>query len=150
MSDIRELYQQVILDHGRKPRCVGVMSNPSLMKQGFNPLCGDRLTLYIQASEGKITDVSFDGDGCAISMASASLMSEAIKGMTIEEAEELFELFHQMITEPNTSIDEDALGKLVVLKGVTEYPARVKCATLAWQTLRAAIQDDHQPVSTET
>ena len=88
MSDIRELYQQVILDHGRKPRCLGVMSNPTLMKQGFNPLCGDRLTLYIQASEGKITDVSFDGDGCAISMASASLMAEAIKGMSIEEEEE--------------------------------------------------------------
>ena len=150
MSDIRELYQQVILDHGRKPRCVGVLSDPSVVKQGFNPLCGDRLTLYIQESQGKIVDVSFDGDGCAISMASASLMAEAIKGASIQDAQDLFEAFHQMVLNTDVKPDEEALGKLIVLKGVTEYPARVKCATLAWQTLRAALQGDNQPVSTES
>ncbi len=150
MSGIRELYQQVILDHGRKPRCVGVLSDPSVVKQGFNPLCGDRLTLYIQESQGKIVDVSFDGDGCAISMASASLMAEAIKGASIQDAQDLFEAFHQMVLNTDVKPDEEALGKLIVLKGVTEYPARVKCATLAWQTLRAALQGDNQPVSTES
>ena len=150
MSDVRELYQQMILDHGRKPRRLGKLDDPSFIQEGFNPLCGDHLTLYIKEKDDRIIDVSFDGDGCAISMASASLMSEALIGLHLDKANDLFEAFHQMILQPHDGVETEMLGKLIVLKGVTEYPARVKCATLAWQTLKSALKGDKRPVSTES
>lgn len=150
MSDIRELYQQVILDHGRAPRNFGKCDAANHIKVGYNPVCGDQLTLYITEKNGVISGVVFDGVGCAISMASASLMSQALKGKTIDEADQLFESFHQLVTEhkdPTTL--KVQLGKLVVLAGVAEFPSRVKCATLAWHTMQAAIHDNQEPVSTE-
>jgi nitrogen fixation NifU-like protein len=150
MSDIRELYQQLIIDHGRKPRNFGVMEQPTVVKLGHNPLCGDELSLYLSINNNIIEDVKFEGRGCAISMASASLMTQAVKGMTLEAAHELFQQFYQVVKEHNHDpILLEKLGKLSVLRGVAEYPARVKCATLAWHTLEAGINNDNQPVSTE-
>ena|SRR3990167_1796896 len=148
MSDLRELYQELIIDHGRHPRNFGEMKNAGISKEGFNPLCGDRLTLFLNIEHGKIVDVSFHGSGCAISMASASLMTEALKGKTTAEAHILFDAFHLLVTS-GTESNMHLLGKLAVLKGVCEYPSRVKCATLAWHTAIAAIE--HQPgnISTE-
>lgn len=143
---MRELYQQMIIDHGRHPRNFHRLEQFNHMKVGNNPLCGDKLVLYVQEQNGVIEAVSFEGEGCAISMASASMMTEALKGKTIAEAEQLFEQFHQMITE---GADGDALGKLAVLAGVKDYPMRVKCATLAWHTVDAALHDDNNEVSTE-
>lgn len=148
MSEIRELYQQLILDHGRKPRNFGVLATATHIKQGFNPLCGDRLQLYLQIENNIIKKAQFDGDGCAISLASASMMTEALLGMTEEQADQLFELFHHGVT--SGECDEVALGKLHVLTGVAQYPARVKCATLAWQTLKAILTDEAGEVCTES
>lgn len=150
MSDLRELYQQLIIDHGRSPRNFGKCETANHIKDGYNPLCGDQLTLYIEEHDGVITNAMFEGQGCAISTASASMMTEAIKGKTIKEAEQLFENFHQLVTTGGDhALLKDKLGKLIVLAGVAEYPARVKCATLAWHTMQAALHDDEQPVSTE-
>lgn len=147
MSDLRELYQEVIIDHSRHPRNFREMPQANHHAEGFNRLCGDKLTLYLQLENDIIRDISFKGSGCAISTASASLMTEQLKGKTLPEAEKLFQTFHQLLTADNSSTDN--LGKLTVLSGVREYPARVKCATLAWHTLQAALRDENAPVSTE-
>ena len=148
MSDLRDLYQQVIIDHGRKPRNFGRLANANHVKEGYNPLCGDRLIIYLYEEDGLIREVSFEGSGCAISMASASLMTDALTGKTISEAELLFDYFHDLVTGANKTT-EDKLGKLAVLAGVSEYPMRVKCATLCWHTMLAAINDSKELVSTE-
>jgi len=147
MPDLRELYQEVIIDHSKHPRNFHDMTNANRHAEGFNRLCGDRLTLYLFMENGVIKDVSFKGVGCAISTASASLMTETLKGKTEQEAEILFEHFHQLLTTESAS--NEKLGKLAVLSGVREYPSRVKCATLAWHTLHAALANAQQPVSTE-
>jgi nitrogen fixation NifU-like protein len=148
-DDLRDLYQEVIFDHNRNPRNFRVMDNPNREVDGFNPLCGDRLTLYLRVADGIIQDASFQGSGCAISTASVSLMTEIIKGKTEQEAEELFELFHKMTTGEEGEVDLEAVGKLAVLAGVREYPSRVKCATLAWHTLDAALKNQEKSISTE-
>lgn len=150
MSDIRELYQEVIIDHGRRPRNFGPLPGATHQQLGHNPLCGDQLTLYLIIQDDKIAEVKFEGRGCAISMASASLMSEMLKGMSITDAELLFQNFHHLLTDKNPDQALLAkLGKLGVLSGVCAYPARVKCATLAWHTLHAAIHGKPQAASTE-
>jgi len=148
-DELRDLYQEVIFDHNRNPRNFRVIEDADRQVDGFNPLCGDRLTLYLKMDGEVIKDASFQGSGCAISTASVSLMTEIIKGMTAQQAEELFKKFHEMTTGKDDNLQLEALGKLAVLAGVREYPARVKCATLAWHTLDAALQNQHTPVSTE-
>jgi nitrogen fixation protein NifU and related proteins len=153
MSDLRDLYQEVILDHNRSPRNFGTLE-PARSQQGHNPLCGDRLTLYLQVQDGRVQNVTFVGTGCAISKASASMMTEAVKGLTIDEAQALFDAFHAMLTtDSGTAPDEGllaTLGKLAVFQGVSEYPTRVKCATLAWHTMQAALAHAPSVVSTES
>ena len=147
-ADLRELYQEIIIDHNRNPRNHHEMPEASTQANGFNPLCGDKLTVYVLLNENLISDVSFLGCGCAISQASASLMTDAIKGKTLDEAHELFHRFHHMLTiEENT--DLMAMDKLTVLAGVKAFPARVKCATLAWHTLEAALNKENTVVKTE-
>ncbi len=147
MSALRELYQQVIIDHGRHPRNHGVLANPTHQKQGHNPLCGDKLELFVCVENDSIKELKFVGNGCAISMASASLMTEHLKDKKISEVLQIFQQFHELMTED--AHDVELLGKLSVLAGVAEFPARVKCATLAWHTLNAALAEDAAPVSTE-
>ena len=149
MSDLRELYQEVILDHNRSPRNFRPLKGADLRADGHNPLCGDRLSVALKVEDGLVTDVRFEGSGCAISKASASLMTERIKGQTIDEARALFDRFHRLLTDQTAPTDDAALGKLAVFAGVRDYPARVKCAVLAWHTLRAAVDDNHELVSTE-
>jgi nitrogen fixation NifU-like protein len=150
MSDLHDLYQEVILDHNKHPRNFRALPDATREAKGHNPLCGDRLVLQMKLDADRITDVSFLGSGCAISKASASLMTDAIKGRTLDEATALFEKFHTMVTTPmDQPVDEAAVGKLAVLAGVREFPARVKCASLAWHTLMAAIQGTDLPVKTE-
>ena len=147
MSDnLQDLYQEVILDHNRRPRNFHAIEGGQ-RAEGYNPLCGDRLTVYLRVQDGRIQDASFEGSGCAISKASASLMTESVKGKTVEEAEALFDRFHQMITGADDSVDN--LGKLAVFAGVRRFPIRAKCATLPWHTLRAAVQARDEVVSTE-
>jgi nitrogen fixation NifU-like protein len=149
MSDLTELYQEVILDHNRRPRNFRSIAEPSRTQEGYNPLCGDRLTLYVTLDGDRIADVAFQGSGCAISKASASLMTEALKGKTLTEARSLFERFHTMITSSPDSPPSD-LGKLSVFAGVREFPTRIKCASLPWHTLKAAVSDERaSQVSTE-
>jgi nitrogen fixation NifU-like protein len=148
MSDLRELYQEVIIDHNRQPRNFHALEKPSHEAEGFNPLCGDQLRLYLQIENGVIKAASFQGSGCAISTASASLMTETLIGKKVADAEKLFEHFHHLMTAV-TPLQTDDLGKLTVLSGVREFPSRIKCATLAWHTLHAALKQQHQPVSTE-
>ena len=146
-TELQELYQEVILDHNRRPRNFRAIDD-GRKAEGFNPLCGDRVTVYLTVENGVIKDASFQGSGCAISKASASLMTESVKGKTLEEAEALFERFQRMITAaPDTPID--SLGKLTVLAGVRQFPVRVKCASLAWHTLRSAVESRNEGVSTE-
>jgi nitrogen fixation NifU-like protein len=147
MSDLSDLYQEVILDHNRRPRNFHDLRAPSHHAEGYNPLCGDRLDLFLQIEGDVVTDVGFQGSGCAISKASASLMTDSIKGMTVSEVRALFERFHRMVTTPPDRPVED-LGKLSALAGVREFPVRVKCASLAWHTLKAAL-DREQKTSTE-
>jgi nitrogen fixation NifU-like protein len=147
MSDLSDLYQEVILDHNKRPRNFREIESPSHQAEGFNPLCGDRLNLYVQVDGDVITDLAFLGSGCAISKASASLMTDELKGRTVAEARALFERFHQVVTTPPDQPVEE-LGKLSVLAGVREFPVRVKCASLAWHTLKAAL-DQEQIISTE-
>ncbi len=144
---LRELYQEMIIDHGKQPRNFGSLSDATHSKNGQNPLCGDKLTVYITERDGVVTDVRFEGTGCAISVASASLMTESIKGKSVADIDILFTHFHQLLTEGKES--EADLGKLAVFSGVAEFPVRVKCATLAWHTLHAALHHDIKPVSTE-
>jgi nitrogen fixation NifU-like protein len=148
MSGLRELYQETIIDHSKQPRNFGVLPTANHHKEGFNPLCGDRLMLYVDEKEGVVTASRFTGCGCAISVASASLMTEVIQGKTVAEVETIFSAFHELVTTANSK-SEINLGKLTVLAGVSEYPARVKCATLAWHTLMAALKNEDAPVSTE-
>jgi nitrogen fixation NifU-like protein len=138
MSDLSDLYQEVILDHNKRPRNFRTIEAPSHHAEGYNPLCGDRLNLYVNVADGVLTDVAFQGSGCAISKASASLMTDALKGKTVAEANALFERFHRVVTTPPDQPVEE-LGKLSVLAGVREFPVRVKCASLAWHTLKAAL-----------
>ncbi|CAB3796141.1 Fe-S cluster assembly sulfur transfer protein SufU [Paraburkholderia fynbosensis] len=150
MSDLRDLYQEVIFDHYRRPRNCHRLSGANRTAEGYNPLCGDRMTLYLRIEDGIVKEASFEGAGCAIATASASLMTEALKGKTEAEAEALFGRFHDMVTTPAARQAAAAeMGKLAVLSGVREFPERVKCATLAWHTLRAALHDEDRPVSTE-
>ena len=140
-GDLRDLYQDVILDHGKQPRNFGALAAASHRAAGDNPLCGDRLTLTLEVADGRVADAAFEGAGCAISVASASLMTDRIKGLPVAEAEELFHRFHRLLTGEGVAAagDLDALGKLAVFSGVREYPIRVKCATLPWHTLMAAL-----------
>jgi len=149
VSELQDLYQQVILDHNQRPRNFHQLEGKALKAEGHNPLCGDRLTLWVDKTGGRLADVGFVGSGCAISKASASMMTEAVKGKSEAEAQSLFELFHGLVTgEQPVAPDDPRLGKLVVFAGVRDYPVRVKCATLAWHTLRAALSGD-ATVSTE-
>lgn len=150
MVELRELYQQVILDHNRSPRNFRVIEHADQVAHGDNPLCGDKIKVYVKLSDDVIEDVSFDGSGCAISQASASLMTAAVKGKSVAEAEDLFEKFHTMVTGAGEQpSDSRALGKLAAFAGVREFPARVKCANLAWHTLHAALAGHTEQVSTE-
>ncbi len=148
MTDLRDLYQETILDHYKRPRNFGLLTDANREAEGHNPLCGDEVTVYLQIEEGVIRDIHFQGAGCAISTASASLMTEVLKGKTLAEAEALFHRFHDLLTADEEPIMA-GLGKLEVLAGVREFPVRVKCATLAWHTLHAALHQQGQPVSTE-
>ena len=147
MSDLNDLYQEVILDHNRRPRNFHALADANHTAEGYNPLCGDRLTLYLKVQDGVVADVSFEGAGCAISKASASLMTDAVKGKTVADAEALFVRFHRMVTTPPEQPVEN-MGKLSAFAGVREFPVRVKCASLAWHTLKAAMADDKR-TSTE-
>lgn len=150
MSDLRELYQTTILDHNRKPRNFRRPEGASHESEGYNPLCGDQVKVYLALEDGVVKDVGFSGQGCAISTASASLMTQAVKGLGVEEALGLFERFHALLAgEIDPSETRESLGKLAVFAGVRDYPMRVKCATLAWHTLRAAAKGEAEPVSTE-
>ena len=150
LSDLDELYQQVILDHGRKPRNFRAIEKPSATAEGFNPLCGDRVTVCLTRDNGNIADAAFTGKGCAISTASASMMTQAVKGKSLDELHSLFELFHHMVTDESCTEDKLApLGKLAVFAGVRKYPVRVKCATLPWHTMLAALEHKGGSVSTE-
>jgi nitrogen fixation NifU-like protein len=147
MTDLQDLYQEVILDHNRRPRNFRVLDN-ARNAEGFNPLCGDHLTVYLRVDGNTVTDAAFQGSGCAISKASASLMTESIKGKTVADVTALFDRFQRMITAPPDS-PVDQLGKLTALAGVRQFPIRVKCASLAWHTLRAALDAPGEVVSTE-
>lgn len=150
MSELSDLYQEVILDHNKRPRNFGEMAEPDRHANGHNPLCGDRLSVSLRIGDGVIRDVRFTGSGCAISKASASLMTEAIRERSVEEALAVFDRFQTAITTPiDREVDAEGLGKLVVLAGVREFPMRVKCATLAWHTLKAALLQDGAHVKTE-
>jgi nitrogen fixation NifU-like protein len=150
MSDLTDLYQEVILDHNRRPRNFGILADATRIANGYNPLCGDKLKLYLRLAGERIADISFEGSGCAISKASASLMTDAVKGGSIGDALALFNRFRQVVTTPvDQPIDEASVGKLAVLAGVREFPARVKCASLAWHTLKAALDGADEPVKTE-
>lgn len=148
--DIKDLYRDVVVDHNRSPRNFRKIVDATLTREGFNPLCGDRLTVYLKLDGERISDLAFEGSGCAISVASASLMTESLIGKTIPEAELIFENVHALLTHGNPDTDLVSLGKLVVLSGVSEFPSRVKCASLCWHALKSAL--DHtecQSVATE-
>ena len=147
-AELRELYQEVVIDHCRHPKNFGELADFTHKLEGYNPLCGDRLTLYLQVEDGLIRDLKFQGVGCAISMASASLMTERLKGKPIAEAMQLFAEFHELMLTGATD-KEELMGKLMILSGVNEFPTRVKCATLAWHTLKGALYGERRSVSTE-
>lgn len=150
MDDMQELYQEIILDHSKRPRNFRKMNDADRKVQGFNPLCGDKITLYMKIEDGVVQDVSFEGSGCAISTASASMLTEALKGKTEKEANELFEKFHALVTVPPDDPAEcEGLGKLAAFSGIREFPMRVKCATLCWHALQAALENKDLKVSTE-
>ena len=150
-SELRELYQQVILDHNKSPRNFRKIENANKFAEGYNPLCGDRINIYLIIEDDIVKDISFQGSGCAISKASASLMSSIVKGKTVKEAEELFSKFHDLITgKLDNDFDLEELGKLAVFAGVREFPIRVKCASLAWHTMMSAVNEDkNKTVTTE-
>ena len=153
MSDLRDLYQEVILDHNKRPRNFHEMGSADLSAQGYNPLCGDKVTIYVQVEDDVIKDVSFCGSGCAISTASASLLTEAIKGKHLRDARETFERFRALVTgspeDEHAPLEDPLLGELVVFSGICKFPMRVKCATLAWHTLAAALNRGKETVTTE-
>jgi nitrogen fixation NifU-like protein len=149
-AELRDLYQEIILDHNKAPRNFRTIADPDRRVEAFNPLCGDHYTIYLKLRDGVIADVSFEGAGCAISKASASIMSTMVKGKTKEQADALFELFHRLVTGGKVSPEEVAsIGKLAAFENVSEFPARVKCASLAWHTLHAAVAGGADTVSTE-
>jgi nitrogen fixation NifU-like protein len=147
MSDLSDLYQEVILDHNRTPRNFRRLEGASHHAEGYNPLCGDRVTVFLKIDDDRISEITFEGSGCAISKASASLMTDRLKGSSLAEARTLFDRFHKMVTTP-TNLEVEELGKLSALAGVREFPVRVKCASLAWHTMKAAI-DREEKTSTE-
>ena len=150
MPDLRELYQEVILDHHKKPRNCRKPPDANKHADGFNPLCGDKVTVYLRVEDGIIRDIAFQGSGCAISTASASMMTETLKGKSQADVERIFERFHNLVTGKTSGNSDNAgLGKLEVFTGVRDYPVRVKCATLAWHTMRAALADIKETVATE-
>jgi len=150
LDQIRDLYQEVVFDHNRNPRNFREMAESTSKIEGFNPLCGDRITLYLKVRNNIVEDISFQGSGCAISTASASIMTEIIKGKSEHEANEIFATFHQITTsQDQEEVNPDKLGKLAVLAGVRFYPARIKCATLPWHSLQAALNQENTTISTE-
>ena|SRR3990172_5749489 len=148
-SQLDDLYQEVILDHGRRPRNFRRLEDANRQAEGLNPLCGDHFTLYVKVDGDRIQDIAFEGSGCAISKASASLMTSSVKGKTIAEAEELFSRFHKLVTEGPDAVRLSDLGKLAVLSGVCEFPTRIKCASLVWHTMKTALEGEREVVSTE-
>ena len=149
MSDLQELYQELIVDHNRHPRNRRRIENPNRHAQGYNPLCGDRVTVYVMLDGDVIKDVAFEGKGCAISTASASLMTESLKGKTVGQAQLLFRCFHDLVTGTKGACEEVDLGKLEVFSGVSKYPARVKCASLVWHAVKSALDNQSETISTE-
>lgn len=147
--DLKDLYRDVIVDHNRNPRNFGKLDPADAHADGHNPLCGDRLSLFVNLDGDRIREVKFNGSGCAISVASASLLTEAVKGKSRAEIKDLFEDVHAMLTQQDAAADPDKLGKLAALSGVREFPARVKCASLCWHTLNAALDREAEPVTTE-
>ena len=149
-SELRQLYQEVLIDHAKRPRNFHELGPEAVSVEGYNPLCGDRIRIYVARADGVIRELSFTGSGCAISTASASMMTEALRGKTVSEAEHLAERFQKVVTAPaEAPVDDEDLGKLAIFAGVREFPVRVKCATLAWHSLRSALHGDHTVVSTE-
>jgi nitrogen fixation protein NifU and related proteins len=149
MPELRDLYQEVILEHSKAPRNFHAIADSNQKAEGFNPLCGDHFTVYVSVEGDSIQDIGFQGSGCAISKASASMMTQAVKGKSKAEAKELFETFHKLVTTGEANGNRDDLGKLAVFSGVSEFPVRVKCATLAWHTLQAALEGKQEKISTE-
>ncbi len=149
MSELRSLYQEIILEHNKKPRNFGKLAVANRTLEGYNPLCGDHYTLYLKIEDDKIVDIAFEGSGCAISKASASVMTTLVKGKTKEDAQKMFETFHKLVTGELTDISYETLGKLAAFAGVSEFPARVKCASLAWHTMNNALEARTEAVSTE-
>jgi nitrogen fixation NifU-like protein len=150
MTDLSELYQQIIVEHNRAPRNFKKLAHPTREAEGANPLCGDQIKLEVELAGDRITDIGFQGSGCAISQASASLLTGAVQGKSTAEAQALFKAVHTMLTSPpGTTVDTSGLGKLAALAGVRQFPVRVKCASLPWHTLRAALESTAEPVSTE-
>ncbi|PKB81370.1 MAG: SUF system NifU family Fe-S cluster assembly protein [SAR202 cluster bacterium Io17-Chloro-G9] len=149
MSDLGELYQEILLEHNSRPKNFRQLEDATATADGFNPLCGDKITLYIKVEDDTVADVGFQGTGCAISRASASMLTQSIKGQTVARAQEIFQAFHTMLTEPGAEPDYDTLGDLETLSGVIEFPTRIKCAVLAWHTMISALNGSGDPVTTE-
>lgn len=149
MNELQELYQQVILDHNKNPRNFGELQGANCYAEGYNPLCGDHINIALVVENDSITEVKFNGNGCAISKASASIMTTVLKGKTLAEAGEMFEQFHDLVTNDDAKPELESLGKLAVFTGVREFPARVKCASLCWHTMKNAIENKGEVVSTE-
>ena len=149
MSDRSDLYREILLDHNSKPRNFRRLEDANRSADGYNPLCGDKVELYLKVDDQVIADVGFQGSGCAISRASASMLTQSIKGQSVERAQQIFEAFHRMLTEPEAELDYDTLEDLESLAGVSEFPTRIKCAVLAWHTLRAALEQQSDIVTTE-
>ena len=150
MFDAQDLYQEIVMDHNRRPRNFGSIADSTSSSEGFNPLCGDQVTVFLKVSDEIVEDVSFEGVGCAISISSASMMTEGVKGKSVEEALIVFQAFRRMLTTTSDQVeDSEILGDLEILKGVSQYPTRIKCATLSWHTLQAALQGSGSDVSTE-
>ena len=150
MFDAQDLYQEIVMDHNRRPRNFGSIADSTSSSEGFNPLCGDQVTVFLKVSDEIVEDVSFEGVGCAISKSSASMMTEGVKGKSVEEALMVFQAFRRMLTTTSDQVeDSEVLGDLEILKGVSQYPTRIKCATLSWHTLQAALQGSGSNVSTE-
>ena len=149
MSNLHDLYQEILLEHNNKPRNYRKLEDSNRRADGYNPLCGDQITLYLKVEDDVIADVSFQGVGCAISRASASMLTQSVKGETLAKAEEIFDGFHALITDPAAEVDYDLLGDLEMLSGISAFPTRIKCAVLAWHTLNAAIEGKEDSVTTE-
>lgn len=149
MPGLNDLYQEILLDHNSKPRNFRKLEEANRSADGYNPLCGDQIQLYLKVEDDKIIDVAFQGTGCAISRASASMLTQSVKGQSVERAQEIFDAFHAMLTEPDAELDYDTLDDLECLAGVSEFPTRIKCAVLAWHTLRAALDGKTEDVTTE-